>query len=115
MDESVKSYTMILSVFMALMLFIDVITFSVKSTTAKEVMYATVEYIEVNGYDAGEISAYAQSIFPNAKNTLTINVTPIDTLDGYRYKVDVSFKHIFAVINLSKNITYSATTRQVDY
>lgn len=98
---------------MGVFIFVSCITFYVKASTAKQVLYSTVEHIEIYGYDSTEISEYAQ----RANNSINVVEIPVsdDEIEGYRYRVDVSFDHIFAIFNFSKTITYSATTRLVEY
>lgn len=76
---------------------------------AKQTMYQTIKDVEVYGYDPERISEIAQ------ESGFIINVSPIEIDEGYIFKVEVSFQHIFNVVNLRRDITYSATTRRVDY
>ena len=72
-------------------------------------MYGAVEHVEINGLDADAIDNFAK------ETNTTIQVTPIEVNDGFRYQIEVSFHHIFAFLNYDKEITYSGTTRVVEY
>jgi len=39
----------------------------------------------------------------------------LDVEEGERYEVKVSFSHVFAWLNFEKMITFTGTTRQVNY
>lgn len=108
-EEAPKSAWQIILTCMGVFLFVTLLSFSTKSSIARQTMYSTIEYIEVYGYEPDVISEYAQ------KSGTEINVTPIDVENGYRYKVSVSFDHFFAVLKFQDNYTYEATTRVVEY
>lgn len=110
MDLSVKSIFSVLFTFIAMMLILSVFTFYCVSTNARETLYSTIENIEQYGYQSEIIDQVAHNT-----NT-TINVTPVETNDELnRYEVSVSFHHVFAFVNVDKQITYTGITRAVDF
>lgn len=113
MQKPFETWHTLLTIFMGVFIFVSCITFYVKASQAKQVLYSTVQHVEIYGYDPSEISEYAH----NSNNNINVVEIPVsdDEIDGYRYRVDVSFNHIFAIFNFSKTITYSATTRLVEY
>lgn len=91
-------------------LLISCFTFSALSNNARDTLNATVEYLEIYGYDQSTIDTYA------TQRGIDIGVTPLTAPEGKtRYEVTASFSHMFAWINLSSRISYTATTRAVEY
>lgn len=109
MDETVKSLGSLLFTFIGMILLVTCIAFYCISAHARSTMYSAIEYVEIYGYDADAIDEFA-----NKTNT-AIQVTPIAVDDGFRYQIEVSFHHIFAFLNYDKEMTYSGTTRVVEY
>lgn len=97
-------------IFLGTFLLVSCITFSILSNAARDTLNSTVEYLEIYGYEATVISNYAE------RRHIEINVTPlVAPEDKTRYEVSTSFTHTFAWINLTNKITYTATTRAVEY
>lgn len=111
MDSSVKVMINIILIFIGIILLTSCISFFMLATNARSVLYSVIQYVEVYGDDNEKIVTFA-----NNTNTM-INVSPIDItpLTGHRYKIDVSFEHIFGWLNLHKTVTYSGVTRMVEY
>ena len=109
MDQPVKTLGTLFFTFVGMILLVTCIAFYCVSAQARSTMYSTIEYVEIYGYNADAIDEFA-----NKTNT-TIQVTPIEVDDGHRYQIEVSFHHIFAFFNYDKEITYSGTTRVVEY
>lgn len=109
MDHSIKTIGTLIFSFVAMLLFISCLSFYMLSAHARSTMYSTIENVEIFGYDKATIDNFA-------KDTKTsIQVTPLETDEGYRYQVLVSFHHSFAFLNNDRQFTYSGITRVVDY
>ena len=109
MDHSIKTIGTLIFSFVAMLLFISCLSFYMLSAHARSTMYSTIENLEIFGYDKTTIDNYAKDT-----NT-SIQVTPIENEEGYRYQVLVSFHHSFAFLNNDRQYTYSGITRVVDY
>lgn len=111
MDSSVKVMINIILIFIGIILLTSCVSFFMLATNARSVLYSVIQYVEIYGDDSEKIEAFA-----NNTNTM-INVSPIDItpLTGHRYKIDVSFEHLFGWLNLQKAVTYSGVTRMVEY
>jgi len=111
MDLSIKTLINLVVVFMGVLLFTSCISFFLVATHARSVLYSVTQYVEIFGNDTYTINEYAQ------KTNMKINITPIDItpVSGYRYQVEVSFSHLMALLNFKKDITYSSTTRIIEY
>lgn len=109
MDQSIKTIGSLIFSFVAILLLISCLSFYLLSAHARSTMYSTIENVEIFGYDKNTIDEYAR------KTNTSIQVTPIDTEEGYRYQILVSFHHSFAFLNNDRQFTYSGITRVVDY
>ena len=114
MDQPIKTLVTMVFVLRGAALLTTIMTFGVVSQRARDVLYTVVDYLEINAYDADVINNYAQ------KTHTTINVTEANSGitangDKTRYVVSVSFTHVLAWINQNHTLTYSATTKAVDY
>jgi len=117
MDQSAKTLGQLIIIFMCIFLILGVISFYFVSANARNAAYSIVEYIEIRGYDSvaqRTIEEYADS------ENLTVSVVPInegiyENADRNRYKVDVTFNHVFMVMNFGRDTTYTLYTRAVDY
>ena len=109
MDHSIKTIGTLIFTFVAMLLFISCISFYMLSAHARSTMYSTIENVEIFGYDKVEIDNFAR------ETNTSIQVTPLETDEGYRYQVLVSFRHSFAFLNNDRQFTYSGITRVVDY
>lgn len=109
MNSAVKTIGALILSFVAILLLISCLSFYLLSAHARSTMYSTIENVEIFGYDKSTIDDYAK------KTKTSIQVTPIDTDEGYRYQVLVSFHHSFAFLNNDRQYTYSGITRVVDY
>lgn len=117
MDQAAKTYLEILTIFLGAILLLGIVSFYFVSASARNSAYSIVEYIEINGYD--EKSAQNIKSFADQKN-LDVTVSRIDEgihADGdrNRFRVDVSFEHLFAIPKRNKLTTYTLYTRAVDY
>lgn len=109
MDTPVKTMQGLILGFLGVLIFVSIITFTVRSSVATQVLYESIKDIEENGYVDERIDTLAQ------KTNTSIGVVPVTTSEGNCYKVTVSFRHIFAIVNIDRNITRQATTRIVEY
>lgn len=109
MDHSIKTIGTLIFSFVAMLLLISCLSFYLLSAHARTTMYATIENVEIYGYDQAVIDDYAK------QTNTSIQVTPITTDEGYRYKVLVSFHHSFAFLNNDRQYTCSGITRVVEY
>lgn len=114
MEQPIKTLITMIFVFLGAFLLVTIMTFGVVSQNARNTLYTVVDYLEINGYDASVINDYA-----DRTNTI-INVS--ETSGGInsngektRYVVTVSFTHALAWINQSHTLSYTATTKAVDY
>lgn len=116
MDQPVKTLVNSFIIFMGLFLLVSCLTFAMLSNNARDTLNAVTEYVEIKGYDNAVITNLAN------KTGTEIAVVPLTSNNGIatngeknRYEIQVSFKHVFAWLNLKNKITYSAITRAVDY
>lgn len=109
MDRPIKVMQGLIIGFMGVMIFVSIITFTVRSSVATQALYESIKDIEENGYVESNINTLAH------KTNTSIAVVPVPTADGNCYKVTVSFRHIFAIIKMDRNISRSATTRIIEY
>lgn len=109
MDTPIKTLQSLIIGFMGILLFLGILTFSIRSTTARQTAYEAVRDIEEYGYVQNRIDTLASS------SRTKINVVPVETAEGNCYRVQVSFNHMFAIVKLDRSFTYQATTRVVDY
>jgi len=109
MDHSIKTIGTLILSFVAILLLVSCLSFYLLSAHARTVMYSTIENVEIFGYNKNEIDDYAR------KTKTSIQVTPIDTEEGFRYQILVSFHHSFAFLNNDRQFTYSGITRVVEY
>ena len=109
METPIKTLQSLIIGFMGVLLFLGILTFSIKSTTARQTAYEAVRDIEEYGYVVKRIDSLA------LKTGTKINVAPIETNEGNCYQVTVSFGHFFAIVKLDRAFMYQATTRVVDY
>lgn len=120
MDQGAKTLGQMIILFMSIFLMIGVICFFLVAANARSAAYSIVEYIEIRGYDseaATVINDYASS------HNISVTVAPVDETIHVvgesevknRYRVDVSFNHVFAVLNFGKTSTFTLYTRAVDY
>ena len=109
MDTPIKTLQSLIIGFMGILLFLGILTFSIRSTTARQTAYEAVRDIEEYGYVQNRIDTLAHD------TRTRINVSEIETEEGNCYKVQVSFNHMFAIVKLNRSFMYQATTRVVDY
>lgn len=117
MDQSAKTLGQLIFLFIAIFLILSIIVFYFTAANARSSAYAIVEYLEIRGYDdtaRQTIEEYANS------SHITAVVSPANggihsNGDKTRYRVDVSFNHIFSILNFGHTTTYTLYTRAVNY
>ncbi|MEA5027138.1 MAG: hypothetical protein VB012_05745 [Erysipelotrichaceae bacterium] len=111
MDHSIKTLINVFIGFLGLILMLSCISFFMAATRARSVLYAVIQYVEVYGNKTSMIDEYA------ADTATVISVSPleVDSHDGYRYQISVTFSHWMSWLNFQKSITYSSKTRFVKY
>ena len=117
MDQSAKTLGQMILLFIAIFLILSIIVFYFVSANAREAAYAIVEYIEIRGFD--EVAQRTIEEYADSSN-IVCSVTPAgegihDAGDKMRYRVDVSFEHVFSVLNFGRTTTYTLYTRAVEY
>jgi len=117
MDQSAKTLGQLIVLFMAVFLILSLVAYYFTAANARSSAYAIVEYLEISGLDAeslNTIEEYARSA--NISAVVSLADSGIHASgDKVRYRVDVSFNHVFSVLNFGKNTTYTLYTRAVEY
>jgi len=117
MDQAAKTLGQMIFLFMAIFLILSIIAFYFVSANARSAAYSIVEYLEIRKYDETAkrvIDEYAKD------ENITVSVTPVneglyESGDKIRYKVDVSFTHVFSILNFGRTTNYTLYTRAVEY
>lgn len=111
MDESAKTMFGLVMTFVSALILVSCITLYTVQADARQTMYTVIEYIEVNGYSSQEV---IDTINDYAEDTgTTISVVSVPVSEGSRYKVSVSYNHIFAITKTNRQFTVEGTTRVV--
>ena len=117
MDQSAKTLGQLIFLFFAIFLILSIIVFYFVAANARSAAYSIVEYIEIRGLDSVGLATIED--FADKEN-IEVEVSPVD--EGIyvaggkqRYRVDVSFDHIFSVLNFKRKTTYTLYTRAVEY
>ena len=106
MDSSVKAITSVFITFVGMVLILSCVSFFMAYNKATSTLYSVVQDVEIYGIDSTRMQLYQ-------KENTTVVVEPIESAYGNRYKVSVSFKHVFSFLNSEKQITISSLTRMV--
>jgi len=109
MDTSIKALIHIWLVFLGMVLLLSCLSFFIAYNNSTSVLYATIQDIEIYGYDKARIEKIQQET-----NTVII-VAPVNDEVGKQYNVQVGFYHIFAFVKKDGLFYVSSKTRVFEY
>lgn len=114
-DEPIKAFINLIIYTLCLFLLITIVTFGIVTNRAKATLYATIDYIEINGFDDAVISQYARERNVNIQVTSTPDEGIYSNGGKNRYFVEVTYEHLLAWLNYKPTITLKGVTRAVEY